>query len=157
MSTKPIPTTENMDKIIDVMPLTSPWRLVATLLVQTGARMGEVAHLKWQDIDMKAGTIKLVGKGRQRLVPMTENIKEILDSAPDKANPYVTGLKPEVVARRFGLELQKACVAAGVPLLRPRDLRRVAFDLMLEDGVEVETACTRLGHSPQVAITHYTA
>ncbi len=150
----PNPAPKNINKTIDAMPPDGPWRLIALMLSQTGARVGEIAHLKCHDIDMEVGTITLAGKGRERLVLMTEDIKETLGSAPDKS-PYVTGMKPEMVAWRFGLELQKACAAAGVPLLRPHDLRRMAFELLLEDGMDIDATSIQLGHTPRVAIAHY--
>ena len=49
-------------------------------------------------------------------------------------------------ARNVRRELQKACVAAGVPEITPHELRHTAASLMVDDGQALEQVADYLGH-----------
>ena len=49
-------------------------------------------------------------------------------------------------ARNVRHELQKACVAAGIPEITPHELRHTAASLMVDDGQALEQVADYLGH-----------
>src|SRR5690606_36102453 len=45
--------------------------LIIRLLYYTGMRIGEAAQLKWTQVDLKNGFIKVIGKGnKERIIPI---------------------------------------------------------------------------------------
>lgn len=55
-------------------------RAILALLYGTGIRASECAHLKEQDVDFAARTIKVLGKGGyQRVVPLNDSVVQALD------------------------------------------------------------------------------
>jgi integrase len=76
----------------------SPYRNVFLFLAETGMRIGEVIHLSWNDIDLERRVAyvreKQIGKkptdvwkpktGRQRVVPLSHEVIEMLRSQPRK-------------------------------------------------------------------------
>jgi integrase/recombinase XerC len=74
---KRLPTVLNVDEARDLMELpdrttAAGWRdtVVLELLYSTGIRRAELATLRIPDIDLHAGTLKVLGKGgKERIVP----------------------------------------------------------------------------------------
>jgi integrase/recombinase XerC len=96
---KRLPTVLNVDEARDLMELpdrTTPagWRdtVVLELLYSTGIRRAELATLRIADIDLHAGTIKVLGKGgKERIVPFglhaSDAIREYLSRRDSLAGP----------------------------------------------------------------------
>lgn len=134
-------------------------RMAIAILFATGCRVGEVAELRWPEVDLDGGTISVTGKKRTRSVPLAADLLEELRArravAADPAG-YVLGVSPHVVRGHLGTRwLAEACDGAGVPRFSPHGLRRAAADALLRAGVDIGTAAAFLGHSPAVMLTHY--
>lgn len=52
-------TTEEFSQIIDRFPLGNPFHVMLMIGYHTGARIGEVTGLTWDDVDLQAGTIHI--------------------------------------------------------------------------------------------------
>src|SRR5690606_33818090 len=52
-------------------------RMVMEFLYLTGVRLSEMIHLRWRDIDLHSGLIKVVGKGKkERIIPITNHLHQ---------------------------------------------------------------------------------
>src|SRR5690606_14751367 len=71
---------ETMGKILDDMVFGNDFegqrdRMVMEFLYATGVRLSELIHLKWKDVDLLSGQIKVLGKGsKERMIPLMRNL-----------------------------------------------------------------------------------
>lgn len=148
------------------------WRLVAA----TGMRRGEVLGLRWSDLDLLAGTVKIeqarVYDGRQIITstPKTRAGRRVLaiDAGTVDALARLANIQDEA-ARRLGIDppalvaslldgrpmsidglvdrFHGAARRAGLPRCRFHDLRHTVATIWLEDGIAPHIVAGRLGHS----------
>lgn len=129
---------------------------VVRVLWGTGARVGELATLRAESVDLDGGWLAVSGKTGARRIPLAPETVDVL-------RPYVTGKAPEArlwpvsveVVRRLPGRLRRACEAAGVPSWTSHALRRAAVDRLARAGVDVATAAAMLGHTPAVMLEAY--
>ena len=131
----------------------------------TGLRRGELLGLKWEDIDLGAGTIHvrrqvarikgviveapLKTKNSYRTVSVGADAVEILkrqkESSHDEyvfPSPAGGPISPDSVNNMLHRVLKRA----GLPKLRFHDLRHTFATLALQNGVDVKTVSGMLGH-----------
>ena len=145
------PTAEDMAAVIDA---SAGWRRLFTLLLwYTGARRGEIASLRWADIDLEAATITLKGKTGKRTVPLQSEALEALREAKSQRPRSVFGVAPATASRH--LRLDKACEAAGVKPFTAHGIRRLASTELIGAGVDPKTYEALMGHSFQMGMTTY--
>jgi integrase len=134
-----------------------PWvRLALVLLYATGARVGEIEALRWQDVDLRRATVRLDGKTGPRDVPVSADVvRELgtLDSSDAEAR--VLSIAVSTLRSSLHAEIAHACTAAGVRSWSPHALRRLATDTLYDGRTDVGAAAALLGHSPLVALKHY--
>ena len=105
------------------------------LLLLTGQRRGEIAGLRWADLDLEAGVLRLAGTatktGTEHVLPLKRAAVEILrDAAPDAT--LAAGIPGEQARQRQpGERLQQGAATAhrlsgttGWHLARPAPDRR---------------------------------
>ena len=147
--------------------------LVVEMLYQTGMRRAELAGLKDDDVDLSAGQVRVFGKRKkERLVPFGEGLMKDL-------NEYLT-VKREILGERgcFGIFLvRKKKNGIWVPLgaegvynivrarmgdvstlkkHSPHVLRHTFATTMLNNGADIRSIQTLLGHSSLAATQVYT-
>ncbi len=134
----------------------------------TGLRRGELIGLKWEDIDLEGGTIRvrrqvaringqiteapLKTKNSYRTLPLAEGTVAVLKEQKKKAgnSPWVfpspTGgpMSPDSVLHMLHRVLKRA----GLPKVRFHDLRHTFATLALQNGVDVKTVSGMLATSP---------
>ncbi len=134
----------------------------------TGLRRGELIGLKWEDIDLEGGTIRvrrqvaringqiteapLKTKNSYRPLPLAEGTVAVLKEQKKKAgnSPWVfpspTGgpMSPDSVLHMLHRVLKRA----GLPKVRFHDLRYTFATLALQNGVDVKTVSGMLATSP---------
>lgn len=131
----------------------------------TGLRRGELLGLKWEDIDLKTGTIRvrrqvarvngkiveapLKTKNSYRTVAISRNAIEVLKAQKQKTNdeyvfPSLTGgpISPDSVNNMLHRVLKRA----GIPKVRFHDLRHTFATLALQNGVDIKIVSSMLGH-----------
>lgn len=153
--------TPTRGEVLAVIGALDGWaRVCAVLLYATGARPAEIRDLRWSEVDLDRGEVTLDGKTGRRTVPLADDPIGVLASwrevtgAEDGAT--VLGLTVSSFNSYFGpRRLRAACEAAGVPRFTPYGLRRAAVDSMARAGVDVATAASITGHSPEVMLRHY--
>lgn len=136
-------------------------RIALLLLAGTGARIGEIAALRWDDVVLARGraTATLCGKTGTRTVPLLGDLPAVLEAwkreQPENAS-RVLGVAHATVTSEFGPRLlADACSRADVPRFTPHGLRRAAVDALARAGADVAAAAALLGHSPSVMWDHY--
>jgi len=72
---------ETMGKILDEMVFEADFegrrdRMVMDFLYATGVRLSELIHLKWKDMDLLSGHVKVMGKGsKERIIPLMRHLE----------------------------------------------------------------------------------
>ena len=136
------------------------------LELATGLRRGELLGLKWEDIDLERGDLRvrrqiaringevveapLKTKNAYRTLPLAEDTVSILLEQKEKVggSPWVfpspTGgpISPDSVLHMLHRVLKRA----GLPRVRFHDLRHTFATLALQNGVDIKTVSGMLGH-----------
>ena len=136
------------------------------LELATGLRRGELLGLKWEDIDLERGDLRvrrqiaringevveapLKTKNAYRTLPLAADTIDVLKAQRKKAgdSPWVfpspTGgpISPDSVLHMLHRVLKRA----GLPRVRFHDLRHTFATLALQNGVDVKTLSGMLGH-----------
>jgi integrase len=141
------------------------WRFTATdrrdyaillLLARLGLRRGEVAGLRLDDIDWRAGELTVVGKGdRAERLPLLDGPGEaiaqwLVDGRPECATRSVfTTLKPPgrpLSSGAIGHIVGSACQAAGLDRINAHRLRHMLATEMLQAGASLSEVGQVLRH-----------
>lgn len=139
---------------------------IVELLFGAGLRVGEVANLSSERIDLDSASIRVDGKGaRERLVPIVSGeLKTALDNyaqsrvTADFESPrffvnHAGGKRlSEDTIRRTVHRLARA---AGVGRVTPHMFRHTFATLLLDRGVDLRVIQRLLGHSSIVTTTIY--
>ena len=136
------------------------------LELATGLRRGELLGLKWEDIDLERGDLRvrrqvaringevveapLKTKNAYRTLPLAEDTIDVLKAQRKKTGdgpwvfPSPTGgpISPDSVLHMLHRVLKRA----GLPRVRFHDLRHTFATLALQNGVDVKTVSGMLGH-----------
>lgn len=149
--------TPTAPEIAAVLAALDDWvRVAAVLQVETGARLGEIAALRWSDVDLARGRIALgrhqgATKTGARTLPLSGAAVDALASLPAGiGDAPLFGRSPLTVAQG----LQRRLRELGVDWT-PHALRRAMVDRLARAGVEMATAARWTGHSPEVMMRAY--
>jgi len=131
---------------------------VLELLFATGARVAEVCSLTTEDMDLRLGQARILGKGgRERLLPFHD--EEVLRILREYRSLSQRSEKPggPFFRNRAGNRLSEQSVRAALrrdaersgirPTLTPHMLRHSLATLLLEEGVDIRYIQHLLGHS----------
>jgi integrase len=177
----------NAEKVKEVLELAKGTDMYLILVIgfYLGLRKGEVAALKWSDIDLANGIVHI----RESRVRVDNNVitkspksaavirdlwlgKEACDVFREEYARYLESSKVHgfskqgyVVCRLDGEPFAPDSIpqkwerfreAHNLPKIRFHDLRHTCATLMLANGVDAKTAQTRLGHSNiQITLNTY--
>lgn len=134
-------------------------------LLLTGARAGELAHLRWEDVDFQWRSLTLRDKvAGERAIPLTPYLATLLHALPrrtlenGKRNPWVfsspTSTDGRITPPNHAHE--RAVAAAGLPSLTLHGLRRSFGTLSEWVEVPVGVVAQIQGHKPSaIAEKHY--
>ena len=129
-----------------------------------GNRLGELRSLRWDQVDLKAGEIRLTAEQtknkRPRTLPIYGDIGEWLTRQKAERDQFWPDC--HWVFRYLGKPIgnhvrgwKKACEAAGVPGLLFHDLRRSAVRNMERAGVPRSIAMSISGHRTESVYRRY--
>lgn len=153
----------------------------ATVALQTCASTNELRGIRFGDLDFRHNTLR-VGpatsktKGRTRMIPLeTDEVLAALQNLQRRSRkfggsdethyllPFGAGARrakpdPARPISRFGLNGQWVDIRkqAGLPWLRPYDLRHTAITRMAEAGIPISTIMSFAGHLTPKMQQHYT-
>lgn len=144
-------------------------KLLLIIGYHTGARKGEITPLKWEQIDLAAGEIRLnAGETKNdegRILPIYGPMREALAEAANrrKAEAKRMGVFPSPYLfpdgsthiQSFRKAWASACVRAGVPGQLFHDLRRSAIRNMERSGIPRGVAMKISGHKTEAVYRRY--
>ncbi len=153
-------------------PKPSQYYPVFYLMLALGLRRGEVLGLRWQDIDLEDGVLKvrqaltMGGKGKARIkevktpasrrsLYLPHDVIAALREHQEKMTALFGTLEPVFVSTEgtfinpdnLGRRFKTLCRLAAVHTIRLHDLRHTYASLALQHGVQVELVSERLGHT----------
>ncbi len=131
------------------------------LLYATGIRAGELIGLTTENVSLRQGVIRVIGKGRkERLVPMGETAVEWLDIYLKKSRPFLLGQKTsdtffpsrrgvKMTRQAFWYRIKYYAKLADIDaeLLSPHVLRHAFATHLLNNGAGIRVVQMLLGHS----------
>jgi len=140
---------------------------VLETLFATGARVAEVCNLKDEDVDLRRGQVKILGKGgRERILQLCD--EEVVAAIKDYRTVWAEKVEGNghFFHNRLGGRLSEQSVrtglrryAAGAGMggrVTPHMLRHSVATLLLEEGVDIRYIQIFLGHTSIVTTQIYT-
>jgi integrase len=129
---------------------------VITLAIETAMRRGELASLRWKDVDLEK-CIAHVPKTKTdapRTVPLSTRAIAALKELPRRRDGKVFALQGESMSQAF----ERACEPhrANVPDLHFHDLRHEATSRLFEKGLNVMEVAAITGHKTLDMLKRYT-
>lgn len=175
-----------LEQVTDFLLEASRTRLAAlwTLAVDSGMRQGELLGLHWPEVNLDRGTIHVKqaleeanGTGWRLKAPKTKKGNRVIRITPQTVASLIDHRQRMVDERRFVVDgpvfrparrgewigkasiyksFAKILVAAGLPIIRPYDLRHTCATLLLLKGVSIRVVADRLGHEDiTTTLKHY--
>jgi integrase len=118
------------------------------MLVETGARLSEVLHAKWEDVDFESGTWRIPSPkaGHPQTVPVTASTTKMLKKLPQVGAFIIAGRKKN--RPRFDLKKpwERLVAAAKLEGVHIHDLRRT-FGLAVAKSAGLHVASKLLRHA----------
>jgi integrase len=148
---------EEPDYIVIRMALPDHLKCLFVVAYHTGMRLGELRRLRWDQVDLANGEIRLEkrqtkGK-RPRTVPIYGDMQEWLEAQPrDGSLVFQYGRRPIGSHVRGWRE---ACASVGFPDLHVHDLRRSAVRNMERAGVPRHISMAIVGHKTESMFRRY--
>jgi integrase len=140
-------STEEMGNILRSCP---EWlRPIVGLLVSTGARRGELLKVRWEDINISRGEIRLrhTKSGKERIAYINELVEQVLGAMAEDATKAKGLLFPGVTPAQVTVAFSRACKDAKVEDFKLHDLRHHFSSMLRQNGVDLHTLQKLLGHS----------
>jgi integrase/recombinase XerC len=159
-----------LDAVDGDEPLARRDSAILELLYASGLRVSELAELDWPNLNLRARTLRVMGKGgKERMVPfgkpaalaltrwmqVWEDVRASEQGAEEPVflNYRGTRLSARSVRRIIDRYVEKAALAAGV---HPHTLRHTFATHLLEGGADLRTIQELLGHSSLSTTQRYT-
>lgn len=120
------------------------------LLMVTGARLGEIQRLRWENVHAASSTLRLPdSKTGKKVIRLSTSAMKILNSVPRVAgNPFViAGGKEGQYLVDIQRPWQRIRAKAALPGVRIHDLRHSFASMAASGGVPLPTIAKLLGHT----------
>lgn len=134
------------------------------LFYSAGLRLAELAGLKRDDVDLRQGVVRVLGKGRkERLCPLggpaINALKVYLDACPfEERALFVSERGTPLHPRTIQLALKRYLAGAGLDAkLTPHKLRHTFATHLLDHGADLRSVQELLGHSQLTTTQIYTS
>lgn len=164
-------TREELAALLGVARVLRPWLYpLLAFLAGTGARRGEALALRWSDVDLERGAVRIrralvrgeettPKSGRARVVPLDRAGDLVLEELGRLARrrplagervfraPGGGELEERNVSRAWAAVRRRAAERFGVRPLRLHDLRHTFASHALEAGISIHRVSAWLGHA----------
>jgi tyrosine recombinase XerD len=145
-------------------------RAMLETLYATGLRVSELVNLKFAQISLTDGVVRVLGKGsKERLVPLGEEAVNWLNRYLNEARAqldrntrsdvlFLTTRHGALTRQAFWALIKRYAVRAGIPpgQLSPHVLRHAFATHLLNHGADLRVVQLLLGHSDITTTTIYT-
>jgi len=147
-------------------PKWMPLRDVAVmeLFYSSGLRLGELASLDVQDVDLYTESVRVFGKGRKERVcpigaPALEAIQKYRAAANVHSGPlFINKARKRISPRSIWLVLKRYLRHTSIPIsISPHKLRHSFATHMLDRGADLRSVQALLGHASLSTTQIYTA
>lgn len=133
-------------------------RSVVILVLETAMRRGELAGLRWDQVDLerRVARLELTKNGDAREVPLSRRAVAELEALRQvrRLDGWVLG-PPLPTAEWMTRGFTRAAAAAGCPGLRFHDLRHEATSRLAERGLGVHEIAAITGHKTLAMLARY--
>lgn len=150
-------TAEQVRAILAELPATESGDAVRMLLL-TGARLGEVLGMRWDQVDLGTATwtkpAATTKQRREHRVPLPVAAVELIRRRP-RGGALVFGRPSGEPVRDLRKTWEWACRRAGVPKLRIHDCRHTVASLLVSNGASLAVVGAILGHSNPSVTARY--
>jgi len=123
---------------------------LVVILIDTGARYGEVANIAWQDIDLTCGEIRLWRSKVQNesVIYMTDRVETILHRRLRASNAPTVFVNKAGDKRGYSaVAIRKAFRRAGLDDCTIHTLRHTHATRLIQNGLSIQEVKAVLGHS----------
>jgi len=146
-------------------------RLIIEILYGTGMRLSELINLKLEDVNLKAGTVKVLGKrNKERIIPITQELKSLINNYVQNRSEVLTDFSNEnaqfLLINKQGKKLSRSFVygkvkhylslVTTIDKKSPHVLRHTFATHMLNNGADLNAIKELLGHANLSATQVYT-
>lgn len=172
-------TRDNLEKLLTAVDFGTGYKgsrdkMILTLFYATGIRRAELVTVSIPDLDLEAGTLKVLGKrNKERIVPLGEDVIILLKEYLINRQSFLNEIKPgiennintlfvtskgfPVYPRLIHTIVHKyLSLIASNSKLSPHVLRHTFATHMLDDGADLNAIKEILGHSSLAATQVYT-
>lgn len=144
-------------------------RCMLEVLYATGLRVSELVGLRLDEISLRQGVVRVMGKGsKERLVPLGEQALDWLEQYLVQGRPLLLGGKPsdvvfpsqrgqQMTRQTFWYRIRQHAQIAGIHKpLSPHTLRHAFATHLLNHGADLRVVQMLLGHSDLSTTQIYT-
>ena len=145
-------------------------RAMLELLYACGLRVSELVGLLLQQVNLRTGVIRVLGKGgKERLIPFGEQASDWIERYLEEARPellkgstespalFVSNRKTAMTRQTFWHLIKRHAAAAGIEKsLSPHTLRHAFATHLLNHGADLRVVQLLLGHSDLSTTQVYT-
>lgn len=128
------------------------------VIILTGARLREILHLKWDELDLDRGVLNLKkSKTGAKTIYLNEAAVAILRDIPKQVeNPFVfCGLRAGQPIHEIQKAWQRIRIIAGIEDVRIHDLRHTFASVAVMNGMSLPMIGALLGHSQPRTTARY--
>ncbi|MCU5746733.1 tyrosine recombinase XerC [Staphylococcus sp. SQ8-PEA] len=132
-------------------------RVILELLFATGMRVSELVHIRETDLDMNLPGVKVLGKGsKERFIPFGELCRQSIIKYLEEFQPARQRAHDYLIVNMNGAPLTERGVryvlndivkrTTGVTEIHPHKIRHTFATHMLNEGADLRTVQSLLGH-----------
>ncbi len=163
-------TVRDVDRLIASVPEEKEhqvrFKAMLELLYATGMRVSELTQMPSDSLDLDAGFVRVMGKGRkERIVPLGRSAKAAILKYLSLRTKKFAGKSPALFITKFGepmtrnefwRQLKLYSRKAGIRNVHPHTLRHSFATHLLQGGADLRSVQELLGHSSLVTTQIYT-
>jgi integrase len=153
---KTIPASDDILKVLELIP-SEKGKIVFTLILFTGLRWSEATMLRWENVDLKSGMMRIaeVADAQTDVVPIPGMIMQWLKDNQQLSGWVFPGRKKGTHITRLDRSLNKACDVVGIKL-NPHLLRHASATLLYQATGDIYAVQHHLRHSKVATSQIYT-
>lgn len=136
--------------------------IIIKLAISTGLDIADMVNLNFDHIDFVNGTIHVISKKGDRLIPVGSSILTLLRKwsqfrsqyfkGSDTPALFISSLKHRLSVDAVGYMLRKYCEQANVPIITFKDLKSTMVYLLARENVSMESIMDFLGVSDYLIV-----